>query len=234
MPCGILATPLIRYDCCGLTHEMWAGVTRPPTAGSCCTGLKLATFGEGTGCLLRDPRLSLSFPFSWDSPVTPPLSALVPWAQTGPTSLHPLAPQTCCLSPAFFLASGGLGSSADDLLAMLGKSFLFCAPFPLSKTRAPLGTSKPRPVCREGHHVQPFHWVGQPRSCLLKGSGLEGTIIDRCANQAPDFTALQSRAEASEFSTLSTTLHFLVGGDDREGRGNGQEPRVQTLGLVSL
>ena len=48
-PCGIQAILLIRYDCCGLIHGMWAGVTRPPTAGSCCTGLKLAIFGEGRG-----------------------------------------------------------------------------------------------------------------------------------------------------------------------------------------
>lgn len=73
MPCGILATPLTRSDCCGLTHETWAGVIRPPTAGSCCTGLKLAISGEG-----RDPRLRVFFPWSWDSPLSSLLQFLVP------------------------------------------------------------------------------------------------------------------------------------------------------------
>lgn len=46
MLCGILATPLTRYDCCGLIHGMWDGETRRPIDGGCSTGPKLATFGK--------------------------------------------------------------------------------------------------------------------------------------------------------------------------------------------
>lgn len=45
MHCGTRGTQHPRCGCCGRTLAMWAGRIRHPTAGSCSTGLKLATSG---------------------------------------------------------------------------------------------------------------------------------------------------------------------------------------------
>lgn len=213
MPCGILATPLTRSGCCGPTPGTRAGATRPPTAGSCCTGRKSATSGEGAQSPPGEPQACLSSTFSWDS-----LATRVLW--TGTTGLH-------------LPAHGSHAASACPSPRRRSAAWAR-PPFPAPhsapcKTRCLWEPPKPRPVCREARDIQPLHhYRSEPASRHLTWKGLSLTE----AHSKPRTPSSGNRAEASRFA-LAAALHRLLGGMTG-GRGSGQEPRVRALGLVPL
>lgn len=100
---------------------------------------------------------------------------------------------------------------------------------PLCKVQAPLGASKPQ---ASPSHPAPL--VVYPRSRPITASDPERVVICRRVNQGPDCLLLSSRAKTSQFSAVCTPVRFLVGGNDREGRGNGKSPGSRDLGWFPL
>lgn len=163
MPCGTLATPPTRCDCCGLTPGTWAGGTRPPTAGSYCTGLKSATFGEGSAepsC--RTPGPAFPSPLAETRRTAPPLRSSVPGAlgRDWAAALSSLSPQTYRLSPALLvLRQPGLwcGCCGRKTSRQRWASPSFSVlRFPLREMGRSWEPLSRRPVCGEAHHFQPL------------------------------------------------------------------------------